>query len=301
MRGAGRHAHRRRPRAVHPRRVLRVRRRRPRRAGAAVRRASVAATTSWGTPALDLPAAVRAALAARGRRPSSTSPARARRCDDRLLVAPGAAASASARHGRLAGRRAVSDASSPARRRPARRASPHRRRAGGDRRASRVVAVTKGFGADAVEAARRRRAATTSARTTPRSCVAKAAALVARPRRRGALHRPPAANKVRQLAPVVDVWQCVDRAAAVDADRAPRRRRARGARAGERDAASRRRAAAHPDEAPALVDGARRRRPRRAGLMAVGPAGEPADGPARVPPAAPRSPTTSAWPSARWA
>ena len=70
-------------------------------------------------------------------------------------------------------------------------------------------------------------------------------------------------NKVKQLAPVVDVWQSVDRVAVVEALE-------RHAAAGRAvlvqvnvSRRSRSRAAASPTEAPALVDAATARRAAR--------------------------------------
>ena len=101
-------------------------------------------------------------------------------------------------------------------------------RAGG--RAVQLVAVTKGFGADAIEAAAAA-GCTMVGESYAQELIAKFADL-----RRPDAERPPSSaepqlhfigqlqsNKVRQLAGLVDVWQTVDRASLVDeiARRAP--------------------------------------------------------------------------------
>ena len=84
----------------------------------------------------------------------------------------------------------------------------------------RVVAVTKGFGADAIEAA--------VAAGCPDVGESYAQELVAKvPAVRGPAPRVHfighlQTNKVKQLAPVVDVWQSVDRVGVVEALGAPR-------------------------------------------------------------------------------
>lgn len=76
--------------------------------------------------------------------------------------------------------------------------------------AVRIVAVTKGFDSDAVEAAARA-GLTDVGENYAQECVAKMAEVTASPRPRvhfiGRLQR----NKVRRLVGVVDVWQSVDR------------------------------------------------------------------------------------------
>jgi pyridoxal phosphate enzyme (YggS family) len=143
-------------------------------------------------------------------------------------------------------------------------------RAGGDPAAITVVAVTKGFGADAVAAA-------TNAglwdigENYAQELVAKAAGAPAGVRWHflGPVQR----NKVALLAPHVWVWQAIDRVAAGDAIA----RRRPGARvlvqvnvSGERG-----KAGCAPDDAAELVASLRRLDLVVAGLMAVGPTGPP--------------------------
>ncbi len=152
--------------------------------------------------------------------------------------------------------------------------------AGGGDRPIRIVAVTKGFGPDAVRAAvaagvadvgenyadelvAKHAAVTPDADATPRSD--------SRWHFIGRVQR----NKVKRLAPLVHLWQTVDRAAAGReiAHRAP------GARvlvqlnvSGQAG-----RNGCVPADAPALVDELRAMELDVVGLMAVGPAGSPED------------------------
>ncbi|MEQ8841288.1 MAG: YggS family pyridoxal phosphate-dependent enzyme [Acidimicrobiales bacterium] len=145
------------------------------------------------------------------------------------------------------------------------------RQAGGE--AVRVVAVTKGFGADAIEAA-----VSAGLHDVGESYAQEAVAKLgeadvgANPIVHfiGGLQR----NKVRRLAGVVDVWQSVDRVALVDEIA----RRSPGARmmvqvdiSGEEA-----KGGCPPDEAGGLVDHAAAAGLVVEGLMGIGPVGEPA-------------------------
>ncbi len=142
--------------------------------------------------------------------------------------------------------------------------------AGGDASSITVVAVTKGFGIEAVTAA-------TGAglwdigENYAQELVAKAAEVPAGPRWHflGPVQR----NKVAGLAPHVALWQALDRPAAGDAIA----RRAPGSRvlvqvnvSGEAA-----KAGCSPEDAPGLVDALRRMDLDVAGLMAVGATGTP--------------------------
>jgi hypothetical protein len=136
----------------------------------------------------------------------------------------------------------------------------------------RVVAVTKGFGPRPSRLPSPPVAAT-SVRTTPRSSLAK---LSVRPgaepgRSTSSVHLQ--TNKIRQLVPVVDVWQSVDRVEVVDV---LARRAAPSARCSCRSTwpVSRSRVAASPDDTPQLVAAATDAGLDVVGLMAIGhPAG----------------------------
>jgi PLP dependent protein len=156
--------------------------------------------------------------------------------------------------------------------------------AGGGDRPIRIVAVTKGFGPDAVRAAVAAGVADVGENYAD-ELVAKHAAVTpdadadanadANPRTESRWHFVGRVqrNKVKRLAPLVHLWQTVDRAAAGReiADRAP------GARVlvqlnvtGQTG-----RNGCVPADAPALVDELRAMELDVVGLMAVGPAGPP--------------------------
>lgn len=152
--------------------------------------------------------------------------------------------------------------------------------AGGDGREIRIVAVTKGFGPDAVRAALAAGLCDVGENYAD-ELLAKHAQLSGGTAPAGA---HPAAgdwhflgrvqrNKVKGLAPLVRLWQTVDRAAAGQeiAHRAP------GARVLVQINASGRaeRNGCAPADAPALVDELRAMKLDVVGLMAVGPTGGP--------------------------
>jgi PLP dependent protein len=137
----------------------------------------------------------------------------------------------------------------------------------------RVVAVTKGFGADAIEAA--------VAAGCPDVGENYAQELLAKvPAVRGPAPRVHfighlQTNKVKQLAPVVDVWQSVDRVAVVEA---LERHAAPGSEVlvQVNVSGAEQQGGCEPDEVPALVEAATLAGLRVAGLMAIGKEGEPA-------------------------
>ena len=149
--------------------------------------------------------------------------------------------------------------------------------AGGDE-SIRVVAVTKGFGADAVEAAAAGGVTDVGENyagelLAKRAGLGEAAGTAAQSAVRWHFLGRVQRNKVRGLAPVVDLWQAVDRLAAGEEIA----RWAPGARVLVQVNAS-----GEPQKhgttfegAPALVDGLRHLGLDVVGLMAVGPAGAP--------------------------
>ena len=136
-----------------------------------------------------------------------------------------------------------------------------------------VVAVTKGFGPDAIEAAVAA-GCHDIGENYAQELLAKVPAV-----------RGPApvvhfighlqSNKVKHLAPVVDVWESVDRQAAIDA---LERHAAPGSTVlvQVNVSGAEQQGGCPPDEAPALVASARQAGLHVAGLMAIGAAGEPA-------------------------
>ncbi len=137
----------------------------------------------------------------------------------------------------------------------------------------RIVAVTKGFGPDAIEAA-----VAAGCRDIGESYAQELVAKMPQ------VHGPAPVvhfighlqtNKVKQLAPVVDVWQSVDRVGAVEAV-------ARHAPPGAEVliqvnvSGAPQQGGCEPDEAPVLVAAATAAGLRVTGLMAIGQAGEPA-------------------------
>ena len=142
--------------------------------------------------------------------------------------------------------------------------------AGGDPGSVRIVAVTKGFGADTVEAA-----FTAGLRDVgenyAQELVAKAAATD--PPVRWHFLGPVQRNKVATLAPLIAVWQAVDRPAAGQAIA----RRIPGARVFVQVNISREstKHGCRLEDAPALVDELRTLELTVLGLMAIGPSGPP--------------------------
>lgn len=138
------------------------------------------------------------------------------------------------------------------------------RSAGGDRRDVQLVAVTKGFGSEVVEAVLAA-GVTDTAESYAQELVAKAAVVSgAHWHFVGRLQT----NKVRQVAPFVHLWQSIDRPELAD----ELSRRAAGARAmvqvnvcGEQG-----KGGCDPRDAPVLVDHLRRSGIDVVGLMAVG-------------------------------
>jgi pyridoxal phosphate enzyme (YggS family) len=138
----------------------------------------------------------------------------------------------------------------------------------------RVVAVTKGFGAEAIEAAVAAGCHDIGENYAQEAVTKLHAVRGPAPRVHFIGHLQ--TNKVRQLAPVVDVWQSVDRSAAVDALE-------RHAPPGSvvlvqvNVAGAEQQGGCDPNEAPALVEAAASAGLQVAGLMAIGRAGEPGD------------------------
>jgi pyridoxal phosphate enzyme (YggS family) len=143
--------------------------------------------------------------------------------------------------------------------------------AGGGDRPIRIVAVTKGFGADAVRAAMAAGVADVGESYADEMVAKHRQTSGGRWHFLGRVQR----NKVRRLAPLVHLWQTVDRYEAGDEIA----RRAPGARvlvqvnvSGEPQ-----KNGCSLADAPELVDGLRALDLDVAGLMAVGPTGPPAD------------------------
>ena len=144
------------------------------------------------------------------------------------------------------------------------------RDAGGEDRV-RLIAVTKGFGADAVDAVARA-GVSDIGESYAQEAVAKGAEVTATGLRWHFVGRVQT-NKVRALAAMVDVWQSVDRSAVGDEIA----RRATGAtvlvQVNVSDEAQK--GGCRPDETAALVERLRDAGLDVAGLMAVGRAGPP--------------------------
>ena len=138
----------------------------------------------------------------------------------------------------------------------------------------RVVAVTKGFGVDAIEAAVAAGCSDVG-ENYAQELIAKVTA-VRGPAPRVHFIGHLQTNKVKQLAPVVDVWQSVDRTAVVDA---LERHAAPGSAVlvQVNVAGAAEQGGCEPNEAPALVEAASAAGLHVAGLMAIGRAGDPAD------------------------
>lgn len=137
----------------------------------------------------------------------------------------------------------------------------------------RVVAVTKGFGPDAVLAARAASLADVG-ENYAQELVAKASAVGADAGLRWHLLGPVQRNKVRRLAGLVDVWQAIDRRAAADAVAAA----APGTEVMVQVnvAADPGRSGCHPSDLDDLVGHVRQLPVDLTGLMAVAPLGPPA-------------------------
>jgi PLP dependent protein len=148
--------------------------------------------------------------------------------------------------------------------------------AGGDPGRVRVVAVTKGFGNDVIEAARRA-GLEDLGENYAQELVAKAEVAATHP----VGPRPvrwhflgsPQRNKMAALAPLVALWQGIDRAAVVD--RLARLRPAAPILVQVNVTGDPAKAGCAVDEAPGLVERARRAGLDARGLMCVGPAGDP--------------------------
>ena len=204
---------------------------------------SSAPTTSTGSPAAWATAsrsttAVRRPRPRPGRRragrprPGRRRPTRRRRRLHRLLARPlllaGAGRAAAPGHGGVAMTAAPRRTATVDPGDVAARLSEVRRRiaaAGGGDRRIRIVAVTKGFGPDAVRGGGGRRRPRRG-----RELRRRAGGQARRPRRRGGRPTPASRwhflgrvqrNKVQRLAPSVHLWQTVDRAAAGRGDRPP--------------------------------------------------------------------------------
>ena len=143
--------------------------------------------------------------------------------------------------------------------------------AGGDPQRIALVAVTKGFGPDAVRAALAA-GVRDIGENYAQELVAKAAALGSDPVRWHFLG-PVQRNKVATLAPLIAVWQAVDRPAAGQAIA----RRIPGARVFVQVNISREstKHGCRLEDAPALVDELRTLDLTVLGLMAIGPSGPP--------------------------
>lgn len=143
------------------------------------------------------------------------------------------------------------------------------RSAGGDQRDVRLVAVTKGFGPDVVEAVLAAGVKDT-AESYAQELVTKAAAV---PDARWHFVGRLQTNKVRPLVPVVQLWQSIDRPELV----VELRRRAPGAHVLVQVNVSggQGKGGCLPGEAPALVEQLHQSGIHVAGLMAVGSAGSP--------------------------
>ncbi len=144
--------------------------------------------------------------------------------------------------------------------------------AAGDPAMVRVIAVTKGFGADAVDAAVRA-GLTDVGESYAQELLAKRPQ-VTEPGVTWHFIGRLQTNKVRQLASVVDVWHTVDRAPLGDevAKRAPGARVLLQVNVSEEP----QKGGCGPHEAPALVNRLRKQGLEVVGLMTVGATGEPA-------------------------
>jgi hypothetical protein len=138
----------------------------------------------------------------------------------------------------------------------------------------RVVAVTKGFGPDAIEAAVAAGCPDVGENYAQELVAKMAAVRGPAPRLHFIGHLQ--TNKVKQLAPVVDVWQSVDRLAALAAIE---RHAAPGSAVlvQVNVSGAPQQGGCDPAEAPALVAAASAAGLHVAGLMAIGREGEPAD------------------------
>ena len=143
--------------------------------------------------------------------------------------------------------------------------------AGGDPDGVRIVAVTKGFGPETVDAAVAAGLADVG-ENYAQELVAKAAATESEPQWHflGPVQR----NKVGRLAPLVTAWHGIDRVAAADAVAAARPGVEVLVQVNVTGDAGR--PGCSPDEVDTLVHHCRTRPVALTGLMAVGPAGDPA-------------------------
>jgi pyridoxal phosphate enzyme (YggS family) len=141
--------------------------------------------------------------------------------------------------------------------------------AGADPDRIRIVAVTKGFGRSAVRAALHA-GLTDLGENYPQELAAKAAWA---PEARWHLIGPPQRNKIRRLAPLVALWQAVERVEVVErlASLAP----AAAILVQVNATGEAGKAGCTPEQAADLVGSARRLRLDVRGLMCVGAAGDP--------------------------
>src|SRR3954454_18868807 len=138
----------------------------------------------------------------------------------------------------------------------------------------RIIAVTKGFGRDAIEAAVAAGCLDVGENYAQETIAKLAAVRGPAPRVHFIGHLQ--TNKVKQLAPLVDVWQSVDRVAAVDA---LERHAAPGSAVlvQVNVSGAPQQGGCEPSAVPALVKAATGAGLHVAGLMAIGAAGRPAE------------------------
>ena len=241
------------PRAVHPSRVLRVRRRPTSTPWSPLRTTPSAAPPTWARPALDLPAGVRSRPRGASASPTSYDSGDVHRLRRRRWFSHRARQATSAASPRSRGSRRDRRGRPhrPAGGRPSRRRASAiaSRRAGGDPDAVRIVARHQGLPADGRQAAVGGRAGRPGRELRPGAGRAKADD-GSTPTSAGTASAGSSATRCASSPPLVALWQSVDRPelGAEIARRAPGRR---GARPGERQRARRRRAAARRRARPA--------------------------------------------------
>jgi pyridoxal phosphate enzyme (YggS family) len=141
--------------------------------------------------------------------------------------------------------------------------------AGGDPRRVRIVAVTKGFGPAAVRAAVEAGAVELGENYAQELATK---AVEAPPGVRWHFLGAPQRNKIARLAPLVDLWQAIDRAAALDRLAEVRPGAAVLVQVNATGAGAK--AGCAPEDAPAVVEHGRGLGLDVQGLMCVGPAGD---------------------------
>jgi PLP dependent protein len=153
------------------------------------------------------------------------------------------------------------------------RAKERIQRAGGDPARVRIVAVTKAFGPDAVEAALAA-GLYDIGENYAQELLAKRDACIAAGLPAATWHflGPLQRNKAKALAPAVDLWQAVDRA---EAGRSIAHHAPGAAVMVEVRTAEATKAGCSAEDAPALVDELRGLGLNVRGLMTIGPAGDP--------------------------